>query len=127
MPSANTTVAIDGLTAAVTGLATSFNGIAAALQIGLLFELSLLIGIMSIAFWRLDKDPLDAMILFIVSGIITILIGVQWIDAYPGVSVALWALGVYQLLKAVLLALESKGPSIGISQFKGLFHKVRGG
>ena len=88
--------------------------------IALLTLLLLLIWVNVMAFWRQD------MILFIVSGIITILIGVQWIDDYAGVSIALWGLGIYQLLKAVLLALVSEQPTRGWSQFRGIYARMRG-
>lgn len=83
-------------------------------------EVILFLGILGLAFWQKD------MILFLISGIITILIGVLWIDDYAGVSVALWGLGTYQILKGLLMALVSDKPSRGLSQFKGLWHRARG-
>lgn len=82
--------------------------------------LILAIGVTALAFWQKD------MILFIVSGIVMILVGGQWIDDYAGVTIVLWGLGVYQLLKALILALEIGGPAKGWSQFKGFYQKIRG-
>jgi len=77
--------------------------------------------IVYLAFWQKD------MIVFLVSGIIVITLSASWVADYTGAVIALWALAVYQILRAVLMAIESNGPSRGWSQFRGLFYKVKEG
>lgn len=131
MPSENTTIAIDNLTLAMqsinvsidaftTALTDSLTLVANALQIGLLFELLLFFGLLTLAFWRQD------MILFIVSGLVTLFFSLTWIDNYSGISIVLMFLAVYQLYRAVVMALEAGGPAKGLAQFKGIYNKVRG-
>ncbi len=128
MPSDNTTAAIDNLAIVMGGFITPITAIGAALtllvaalQLVKLFELSLLLGILAIAFWQKDS------ILFMVSGIIIILISVQWMASYPGVVVTLWGLAVYLLsFKGLIPMLATGGRSRGLSQFKSMFHKGGG-
>jgi len=82
-------------------------------------EVLLLIGILILAFWQKD------MIIWLISGLVTIFLSVLWIDDYTGVVIAFWCLGVYQLLKAAMMALEVGGPARGLSQFKAMWQKAR--
>jgi len=102
----------------MTGLLSNLAIIAAATK--MLAEIIFVLGILAVAFWQKD------MIFWIISGIITILISTEWIDSYPGPVVALWALGVYQVLKGLLMALVSDKPSQGLSQFKELWRRALG-
>lgn len=125
--SANVTQAIDGLTATMTGINTSFDTFTsimllfvAALQIVKLFEVILLLGVLGLMIWWRD------MIGYIIAALILIFIGAQWIADYPGVSITLFGLSAYMFLKAVVIALTAGGSSRGWSQFKAIWAKVRG-
>jgi len=128
MPSDNVTDAIDNLSTVMGGFVTPVESIGsalallvAALQLIRLFEIVLLFGFLTLAFWKNDT------ILFTVSGIITVLLGTEWIDTYPGISVTLWGFAVYQLtFKALIPMLYSGGPERGLSQFKALISRARG-
>lgn len=125
--SGNLTASMGDFTTAVTNMTATFDTLvaavtllAAALQMIKLFELCLIIGFLVVAFWQND------IVLYLVSGLITWLIGAQWIGDYPGVTVVLWGMGTYELLKGVVMALEMGGPARGWSQIKGLFSRLRG-
>ena len=127
MPSANVTAAIDNMTAALTGTPAAVTSLAAALALiaavlPLFFELALMVSLLYLAFSKQD------MILHVVSGLVTTFIALLWLDDYTGVSVVLIGLGAYQLIwQALIPATVSSGPSRGLSQFKGLIRRMRGG
>ena len=87
---------------------------------GQLFEILLVLGLVAIAFWR------GEMLFYFISGVITLFIGLSWLDNYAGVSMALCFLAAYELFKGLMLALTSDKPSGGTSVFKSLFHKIKG-
>ncbi len=134
MPSENVTVAIDNLTTAVTGIGTSFDGmtaaitgiataitlLVAAIQIMRIFELALLIGFLALAYWRQEE------VLFAASAVITILIAFEWVSTYPGIAVILWAFGLYLVGFKVIIPIMAGGSARGFSQFKAMFHRVKG-
>jgi len=73
-----------------------------------------------LAFWQKD------IILFVISAIITIITASLWIDNYPGISIALFGMAVYQLLKVIIIMGEQLGPAKGFSQFKAMYDNARG-
>ena len=80
----------------------------------------LLIFLVILAFWQKDA------ILFLISGIVTILIGILWIDDYAGVMIVMAGMGVYQILKAIIMVFQDGGMARGLSQFRGMISKARG-
>lgn len=93
------------------GFVTTFGDILLAL---------LLIGLAFLAFTKKD------MILYIVSGLITLSIGALWFDDYLLIAIAAVGLGVYQIILAVVEAVTAGGSSRGVSQFKGVFNAIKG-
>jgi len=69
------------------------------------------------AFWQRD------MLIYYIAGIIVIILAASWMDDYPGVTVAVWFLGAYQVFKGTQIILQSSGPSRGWSQIKALFRR----
>ncbi|MBA7613519.1 hypothetical protein ES703_20770 [subsurface metagenome] len=61
--------------------------------------------------------------IYYVSGITTFILAANWMDVYPGVTVAVWFLAAYQVYKGTQMILQSSGPSKGWSQIKALFRK----
>lgn len=127
MPSANTTAAIDNLTLAIQGLDESMASISTTLAAAaaLLFELALLVSLLIVSLRSQEFG--DRLVLSLVSGVVTLIIGLLWVDDYPGVSIVLWFLAAYQVAwRGMIPALASGGPARGLSQFKGLINRVRG-
>ncbi len=101
---------------------TAFNLILAGFNPSLIeiFELALLIGFLALAYWRQEE------VLFAVSAVITILIAFEWIATYPGIAVILWVFGLYLVGFKVLIPIMQGGTARGFSQFKAMFHRVKG-
>lgn len=85
-----------------------------------LFELALLLGFLALAFWQKD------IVLYVVTAIISILLAADWVDSYPGISVAIFTLGVYLAVKVIIMVFETGGYARGMSQFKGVWAAVKG-
>ena len=94
-------------------------------------EIVLLIGINALAFFWQPKDNdvvyLGAkIVIYIISAIITIVIGGLWMDTYYLVSLMIVGLGTFQLVLAAVETARIGGPSRGISQFKGIYRQISG-
>lgn len=90
------------------------------LSIGDILMALLLIGIAFLSFTRKD------MIIYIVSGLITLAIGALWFDDYLLIAIAVMGLGLYQIILAVIEAVTAGGSSRGFSQFKGAYNALKG-
>ena len=128
----NTTAAIDGLAAAVTGLGGSFDSIgagllvvAAALTIIRLFEVCLLVVFLVLPLKQHISPDLRFFFCYI-SGIVIMLLGVQWLDDYVGIGVALYFTGAVYLAWGLYQLLATMGPATGLSMFMGYITKMKG-
>ena len=83
-------------------------------------ELVIFITLLYLAFWQ------KGIITYIISSVVTIMVGATWIDDLPAVSIMLWGLATYELYLVIILIFETGGMAKGMSQFKGLWDKVRG-
>lgn len=135
MPSANTTAAIDALTVAMQGIGTSIDSntaamtaaaavLAAVMVFGEIFELALLVSLLVVSLRA--QEPEEKIILSVISGAVTLLVGLLWLDDYPGVAVVLWFLAAYQIgWRGLITAVSWAGPSEGLAQFKGVINQIR--
>lgn len=131
MPSANVTDALDNLTLAFQSFVNSFDtynttmsSLVSAinnLPFAMFFELLLLLGILAIAFWQKE------LIFWMLSGVITLVIGMLWVSDYPGVAVMMWFLSGYEVVRGFMGLIKNLGPSKGYSQFKEWYRKARRG
>lgn len=83
------------------------------------FEVVLVIGLLFLALWR------QKILLYMVSGLVTLFIGLSWVSEYAGVAIAMLFLAAYEMLEGLLMALASDKPARGWSQFRGLWNKVK--
>lgn len=81
----------------------------------------LVVGLFAIAVSKRD------LVIYAVSGLVTLFISLTWIDSFAGVSIAMMFLAAYQLFQSCHMALSSGGGSRGWSQVKGFYNKVKGG
>lgn len=106
--------AVDGV---VQGYENSMSNLVSALKFGA--GVFLVLGMLVIALWR------QKVFLHAVAGIVAFFIGITWVSDNPGVSYAVCFIGAFELLSALLLALESDQPAQGMSRFRGMVNKVK--
>ncbi len=82
-------------------------------------EILILFGFLFLAFWVRD------MILYIITGVISIIVGARWMDEMPGISVMLFGLAVYLLILGLLMPFQSSSPAKGLSHFKALWERAK--
>lgn len=80
----------------------------------------IIIALLALVLWRGDE------ILYFITGLVTFFIGISWASTYSGISYAMCVLSVYEMLRGLIMAIMSKDPSRGLSQFRALINKVRG-
>lgn len=108
---------------ALDGLSGTFDNflIVAQLLAGSIFVL----GMFGIALWYSNRGGVKAVVLFIISGLITLFIGITWIGDYEGISIAMMGLALFEFTEGAIMALSSGGPSKGVSQLKGWIGNMR--
>lgn len=87
-------------------------------------ELVLILGLLFLAFTRKESD--SRMILFLVSGIVTILVAAGWASEYPGIACVLGGFSIFMIIKSLLIAMQSGGQARGFSQFRGVWNQIKG-
>jgi len=95
-----------------------------------LSELILLIAINALAFFWQPKEGDEVsqgtkIVIYIISAIISMVIGIGWMSNYFLISTLIVGIGTYQLLLAVIETIRMGGSSRGLSQFKGIFNAIR--
>lgn len=67
------------------------------------FEAFLMLGLIALTFWVKEQ-----LFLFVVSGLVTLFIGISWIKDYTAISLCLIAFACYLFYEAVMLAISNK-------------------
>lgn len=88
-------------------------------------EVLFLIGINALAIYP-NKEWMMKIVSYAVSGIVTFIIALGWIDSYAGVAIVISFWGIFQVGAAVIMAVEAGGSGKGLSQFKSWWNEVRG-
>lgn len=80
----------------------------------------LILGLSYLAFWQ------KHIIIYFITGLITIYVALSWVDIHLGISIAMLFLGLLFLWEGLMVALEDGGPARGWEQIKGWFSRRRG-
>jgi len=102
---------------ALTSLSESLERIASSflLGIGILLVVSLLV----VSLWY------NVVFFYAISGFATFTLGVTWALDYEGFNYVFIFIASYQLIKAVINAIESDKASSGMSQFRGIINRIK--
>lgn len=65
------------------------------------------------------------MMLYLVTGIVTILIVSGWAGDYPGIASVFGGFSVFLIIKSLMIALQQGGTARGWSQFRGVWNQIR--